>query len=242
MNASGFANPIFVALDTPSADQAVALAQSLLGSVGGLKIGLEFVAANGPDGIRRIVDLGLPVFADLKFHDIPNTVAGAVREIAKLGVAILNVHASGGEAMMRAAAEAAATTSPKPKVIAVTVLTSLDANALEDVGQGDDPQLQVHRLARLAQASGLDGVVCSPQEAGIVRIACPRPFLIVTPGVRPAGADLADQRRVTTPAQAMAEGADILVIGRPITEAPNPAAAARAIGAELAAATGQTGT
>jgi orotidine-5'-phosphate decarboxylase len=128
--------------------------------------------------------------------------------------------------------------SPRPKVIAVTVLTSLDANALEDVGQGDDPQLQAHRLSLMAQASGLDGVVCSPHEAGVIRIACPRPFLIVTPGVRPAGAALADQKRVTTPAEALAEGADILVIGRPITAAPDPAAAARTIAEGLGTLTG----
>ena len=230
------ANPVFLALDTPSVDKAVSLAQQVGPHIGGLKVGLEFIAANGPEGVRRIVALGLPVFADVKFHDIPNTVAAAVREIAKLGVAILNVHASGGEAMMKAAMEAAATVTPRPKIIGVTVLTSLDDDDLEAIGQGDEVQLQAHRLALLARASGLDGVVCAPHEAGIIRAACPRPFLIVTPGVRPAGAGRDDQRRVLTPHEAIKHGADILVVGRPITGAPNPAEAAAAITHELASA------
>lgn len=230
----GFANPIFVALDTPSVEKAIALAGRLRGHVGGLKVGLEFITANGPDGIRRIVDEGLPVFADVKFHDIPNTVAGAAREIAKLGVSIFNVHASGGDAMMRAAMDAAASAASRPKVIAVTVLTSFDDETLAAVGQGDEVQYQVHHLATLAHSAGLDGIVCSPHEAGIVRADCPKPFLIVTPGVRPAGGDIADQKRVLTPAEAHRAGADILVIGRPITGAPDPGAAAAAIAAELA--------
>lgn len=237
MTEGAFVNPIFVALDVPSVDQAVALAGKLRGHVGGLKVGLEFITANGPDGIRRIVDQGSPVFADVKFHDIPNTVGAASREIAKLGVSIFNVHASGGEAMMRAAMDAASSAAQRPKVIAVTVLTSIDREALQAIGQGDEVQYQVHKLAALAHSAGLDGVVCSPHEAGIVRAECPAPFLIVTPGVRPAGGDVGDQKRVMTPAEAMAAGSDILVIGRPITGAPDPAAAAQAIAADLAAFT-----
>jgi orotidine-5'-phosphate decarboxylase len=233
MSGIGHPNRIFVALDTPSIDKAVAIAEPVRPHVGGLKVGLEFISANGPEGVRRIVALGLPVFADVKFHDIPNTVAGAVREIAKLGVAILNVHAPGGEAMMRAALDAAGTVSPRPKVIGVTVLTSLDERDLAAVGVNAAPLDQVVRLAKLAKASGLDGVVCSPREIAAVRAACGGDFLIVTPGVRPAGGDLADQRRVMTPADAVKAGADILVIGRPITGAADPAQAARTIAASL---------
>ena len=237
MSKGGFANPIFVALDTPVLERAVALATEVHAHVGGLKVGLEFISANGPEGIRRIAALGLPVFADVKFHDIPNTVAGAAREIAKFGVAMFNVHASGGEAMMRAALDAAKSVDPKIKLIAVTVLTSMSSDDLPPIGIGDALPKQVTRLARLAQSSGLDGIVCSPQEASVVRAECAKPFLIVTPGVRPKGADVADQRRVMTPAEAVRAGADILVIGRPITGAANPAEAARAISQELAGLT-----
>ena len=235
MNRREFANPIFVALDTPFLDKAVALAGALRAHVGGLKIGLEFISANGPEGIRCVVALGLPVFVDVKFHDIPNTVAGAVRSLAPLGPAIINVHAAGGEAMMRAAAEAAASSPQRPKVIAVTVLTSLEERDLAATGVSGSPVDQVARLAKLAKASGLDGVVCGPQEIAAVRAACGADFLVVAPGVRPKGADMTDQRRVMTPAEAARAGADILVIGRPITGAANPAEAARAIVQELSA-------
>jgi orotidine-5'-phosphate decarboxylase len=231
-----FANPVFVALDTPDLSEAVALASSLKHHVGGLKIGLEFIAAHGPGGVRKIASLGMPVFADVKFHDIPNTVAGAARETAKLGVAIFNIHASGGEAMMRAAKEAAASIDPKVKIIGVTVLTSLDNAVLDAVGQHGPAPAQVERLAKLAKHSGLDGVVCSAQEIALIRKACGPDFLIVTPGIRPAGADLADQKRVTTPADAMRAGADILVVGRPITAASDPTAAAKAIFDEISGA------
>jgi orotidine-5'-phosphate decarboxylase len=231
-----FANPVFVALDTPDLPAALKLAASVRNHVGGLKIGLEFIAAHGPDGVRKIVALGLPVFADVKFHDIPNTVAGAARETAKLGVALFNIHAAGGEAMMRAAKEAAAAIDPAVKIIGVTVLTSLDDAALDAVGQRGPAAAQVERLAKLTRHSGLDGVVSSPQEIALIRKACGPDFLIVTPGVRPKGTDLADQRRVTTPGDAARAGADILVIGRPITAASDPAAAARAIAAEIEAA------
>jgi orotidine-5'-phosphate decarboxylase len=222
-------NPIFVALDTPSLDQASALAARVAPHVGGLKLGLEFVSANGPEGVRALVKSGLPVFLDVKLHDIPTTVAGAMKALAPLGAAIINVHASGGAAMMRAAADAAASVQPRPKLIAVTVLTSLDAADLMAMGISGTPLDQVVRLARLAKDSGMDGVVCSPQEIEAVRAACGRDFLIVTPGVRPAGGAPDDQRRVMTPRRALEAGADLLVIGRPITGASDPAEAAKAI-------------
>jgi orotidine-5'-phosphate decarboxylase len=227
-------NPIFVALDTPSTEHALAIAKAVRPHVGGLKVGLEFISAQGPQGIRAVVASGLPVFVDVKFHDIPNTVAGAVRSIAPLGAAFINVHASGGGAMMAAAAQAAAEFSPRPKVLAVTVLTSLEARDLEAMSVTCGPLQQVVRLAQLAQSAGLDGVICSPQEIAAVRDACGPDFLIVTPGVRPAGSSLDDQRRVTTPARALAAGADYLVIGRPITAAADPGEAARDIAADLA--------
>ena len=227
-------NPVFVAIDTPDLSKALALAKSVKPHVGGLKVGLEFISANGPDGIRAMAALGLPVFADVKFHDIPNTVAGAVRAIAGLGVAILNVHAAGGAAMMRAGLEAARGVDPRTKVIAVTVLTSLDDADLAATGQMPPAADQVVRLARLAQDCGLDGVVCSAHEIAAIRKACGSGFLLVVPGIRPAGSALGDQRRVMTPAEAHKAGADILVIGRPITAAPDPAAAAREIAESLA--------
>ena len=226
-------NPIFVALDTPDLQRALTLSRAVKDHVGGLKVGLEFYTACGPDGVRRIVELGLPVFVDVKFHDIPNTVAAASRELARLGAKIFNIHASGGEVMMREAVSAARAVDPKVKVIGVTVLTSIDDSLLSAVGQRGPAADQVLRLSLLARHAGLDGVVCSAHEIGGIRKACGPDFLLAVPGIRPAGAELADQRRVMTPAQAHAAGADILVIGRPITGAPDPAAAARAIAAEL---------
>jgi orotidine-5'-phosphate decarboxylase len=226
-------NPIFVALDTPSLDAASALATRVGPYVGGLKLGLEFVSANGPQGVRAIVKSGRPVFLDVKLHDIPNTVAGAMKALAPLGAAIINVHASGGTAMMRAAVEAAASAHPRPKVLAVTVLTSLEAADLTAMAISGSPLEQVVRLAKLAKGAGIDGVVCSAQEIQAVRAACGPDFLIVTPGVRPAGGAPDDQRRVMTPKEALAAGADYLVIGRPITGAPDPAEAARAIIKEI---------
>jgi orotidine-5'-phosphate decarboxylase len=227
------ANPIYVALDTDSLDRAAGLARTLGPHVGGLKVGLEFVSANGPQGVRAIVASGAPVFLDVKLHDIPNTVAGAMKALAPLGAAIVNVHASGGAAMMKAAVTASASVPNRPKVIAVTVLTSLEAADLAGMGIAASPLEQVVRLAKLAKESGIDGVVCSPQEIGAVRAACGPDFLIVTPGVRPAGGELGDQKRVMTPGEALKAGADLLVIGRPITGAPDPADAARKIAAEL---------
>lgn len=232
-----FPNPVFVALDTPDLGEAVAIAKAVGPHVGGLKIGLEFITAQGPKGIEAIVALGRPVFADVKFHDIPNTVAGASKALARLGVSIFNVHVAGGEAMMRAGAEAARSIDEKIQVIGVTVLTSIDDAELEKVGQIGPAGAQVERLARFAKASGLDGVVCSPQETVLVRKACGTDFLIVTPGIRPAGADKADQRRITTPTQALQAGSNILVIGRPITAAADPAEAARQFAEELARGT-----
>lgn len=227
-------NPVFVALDTRSADQALAWANAVRPHVGGVKLGLEFFNSNGPDGVRRIVDLGLPVFLDLKFHDIPNTVAGAVRAVAGLGAALVNVHASGGPAMLTAAAEAAAETgADRPLVIAVTVLTSLDDDDLTKIGQMGPPATQVERLARLTQSCGLDGVVCSPAEIAALRAACGSDFRLIVPGIRPSWASAGDQKRIMTPREARDLGADILVIGRPITGADNPTAAAARIAEEL---------
>ena len=226
-------NPVFVALDTPSLDRARTLAQTLKPFVGGVKLGLEFYGANGPDGVRAIASVGAPVFLDLKLHDIPNTVAGAMKALAPIGAAILNVHASGGAAMMRAAAEAAGTIDRRAKIIAVTVLTSLEDRDLPEIGVSGTALEQAVRLAVLARESGLDGVVCSPHEIAAVRAACGPEFLIVTPGVRPAGGELGDQKRVMTPKQAVDAGADILVIGRPITGASDPVKAARQIAAAL---------
>jgi orotidine-5'-phosphate decarboxylase len=229
MSTPRFENPIFVAIDTPDMERALALVRAVKPHVGGLKIGLEFYTAQGPDGILAISALGLPVFADVKFHDIPNTVAGAAREIAKTGASIFNVHASGGEAMLRAAVEASRAIDPAIKVIAVTVLTSLDDEALAAVGQRGPAVEQAVRLASLAKQCGLDGVVCSAHEIAAIRKACGTDFLLVVPGIRPAGSDLADQRRVMTPRESADAGADILVIGRPISAAADPAKAARAI-------------
>ncbi len=228
---------IFVGLDTPDIDKAARIAKSLVGTVGGVKIGKELFTAQGPDGVR-VAAGGAPLFLDLKFHDIPNTVAGAIRAAVHLRPRIVHVHASGGRAMMMAAAEAAREAAEdlgveRPRVIAVTVLTSLDAADLEEVGQMGPPAAQVERLARLAQASGLDGVVCSPREIARLREACGPDFLLVVPGIRPSWAAAGDQKRIMTPAEAVAAGADHIVIGRPITAAEDPLAAARRIVAEL---------
>jgi len=229
---------IFVALDTTSVDDACALAKRLKGSVGGVKLGLEFFTANGGAGVRAVQRTGLPLFLDLKFHDIPNTVAGAVRAAVQLRPKILNVHAAGGPAMMRAAAQAASEAAkahnvPRPLVIAVTVLTSLDADDLDAVGQTGPSADQTLRLARLTQQCGLDGVVCSPKEAADVRTACGPDFKLIVPGIRPNLSLSSDQKRTASPADAVSAGADYLVIGRPITRAPDPAAAARAMAAAL---------
>ncbi|MDA0654051.1 MAG: orotidine-5'-phosphate decarboxylase [Proteobacteria bacterium] len=225
-------NPVFCALDTRDLAQARGWALQLAGAVGGLKLGLEFVTANGAAAVREFAAGPLPVFLDLKFHDIPNTVAGAVQSASALGVAYLTVHAAGGRAMLRAACDAAAMAARPPKVLAVTVLTSMDGDDLAETGVNAAPGDQVLRLARLAQESGCDGAICSPHEVAALRTATGPEFLLVVPGIRAAG-PVSDQKRVMTAAAAMAAGADRLVIGRPITAAANPRAAALAIAAEI---------
>ena len=224
-------NPILCAIDTQDLARAQSLIAATSGAVGGVKLGLEFFAAQGPAGIRAAAAAQKNVFLDLKLHDIPNTVAGAVKSSLALDPLLLTLHCAGGGAMMRAAVEARG--SARTKLLGVTVLTSLDDNDLAATGQSGPAAVQVRRLALLAKASGLDGVVCSPQEVAMLREACGKDFLLVVPGIRPAGAAIGDQKRVQTPRQAIEAGADYLVIGRPITEASDPQAAARAILAEL---------
>ncbi|HEX6324128.1 MAG TPA: orotidine-5'-phosphate decarboxylase [Vicinamibacterales bacterium] len=228
---------ILAALDFPDAAAALSMAGTLRGRVGGFKIGKQLFTAEGPALVRELTSRGDRVFLDLKFHDIPNTVAGAVASAAAMGVWMVNVHASGGRAMMTAAREAAeAAAQPsgsRALVIGVTVLTSLDAAALRETGIDAAPAEQVARLARLARESGLDGVVCSPQEIAVVRRECGADFLIVTPGIRGAGDAKGDQVRTATPGGAIGAGADYLVIGRPITAAADPAAAAETIAKEI---------
>jgi orotidine-5'-phosphate decarboxylase len=227
---------LILVLDAQSPRDVAPVLRQLQGTVRWAKVGLEMFTACGPDCVREIADLGFNVFLDLKLHDIPNTVAGGIRAVLPLGVSIVNVHASGGQAMMRAAAEAAATAgASRPKVIGVTVLTSLDADDLAAAGVNSTPAEQVVRLASLAKTSGLDGVVCSAHEIEPLRKALGHNFMLIVPGIRPAGADVGDQKRVMTPREAMQRGATVLVIGRPITGATDPAAAARAIHDDLAA-------
>lgn len=220
---------IYVAIDTPALDHARALALRVRHHVGGIKLGLEFFVANGQSGVREMAEIGLPIFLDLKLHDIPNTVAKAVQALHPIEPAILTVHASGGLAMLE---DAKAAAPAGTKVVAVTTLTSLDSNDLRSVGVPGDPRAQVMRLANLAMQAGIDGVVCSGKEVAAVRAAWPKGFLVV-PGVRPADAARSDQKRVVTPREAADAGASILVIGRPITQAADPDQAARAIEATL---------
>jgi orotidine-5'-phosphate decarboxylase len=230
---------LFCAVDTTDLELAQRLARQLTGAVGGIKLGLEFFAAHGPAGVRAVVgQTALPLFLDLKFHDIPNTAAGAVRAAVALVPTFLTVHISGGAAMMKAAAETATSEAarlgvPRPRLLGVTVLTSLTDRELFTVGQEPPVAAQVARLAALAEDAGLDGVVCSPHEIALVRDQTRPDFVIMVPGIRPAASLHGDQKRVMTPAQARAAGADYLVIGRPITQDKNPAAAAARIAAEL---------
>lgn len=229
-------NPIFCALDTTDIGRAVALARALKGSVGGAKLGMEFFNAHGPEGYRAVAETGLPIFLDLKLHDIPNTVAGGIRAVLPLKPAIVNVHAAGGAAMMRAAADAAREAGDtRPFIIAVTMLTSLDASDLADTGVTGSPSDHVRRLAALAASAGLDGVVCSAHEIEALRRDLGLDFKLVVPGIRPEKSAVGDQKRVMTPSQALALGADVLVIGRPITGAGDPRAAADEISRSLAA-------
>jgi orotidine-5'-phosphate decarboxylase len=220
---------IYVAIDTPRLDRAVELAGRVKNHVGGLKLGLEFFAANGGGGIQEMAKFGLPIFLDLKLHDIPNTVAKAMQALRPLAPAIVTVHAAGGRAMME---DAKAAAPEGTKVVGVTVLTSLDVDDLNSIGVGGAAHDQVMRLTELAREAGLDGVVCSGNEVKAAKALWPKGFFIV-PGVRPANGDAGDQKRVVTPRQALDHGASILVIGRPITQSENPDAAARAIEATL---------
>ncbi len=230
---------IVVALDVETPAQALALVEQLRGLVGMFKIGKQLFTAAGPDIVRQVVGMGEKVFLDLKFHDIPNTVAAAGIEAARLGVSIFNVHALGGSAMMRATVDALNDAAErenftKPLILAVTILTSHDQASLHEIGLERSIQEQVVRLANLAATCGINGVVASPQEITPLRQAIDNPnFVVLTPGVRPAGAALNDQKRVMTPGEAVTAGADYLVIGRPITNAENPAAAAQKISEEI---------
>jgi orotidine-5'-phosphate decarboxylase len=227
-------NPIFCALDTIDLAKAQKLCESLRGHVRGFKLGLEFFVTHGMPGYQKIAQSGAPIFLDLKLHDIPNTVRGAMASLISLKPAFMTVHTAGGGAMMRAAADAAGVLADeRPQLLGVTVLTSLDEKDLASVGQGPDIVQQAVRLAKLAKESGLDGVVCSPAEVKMVREACGKDFIIMVPGVRPAWAKSDDQKRVMTPREAMEAGATYLVIGRPITEATNPEDTARRIATEL---------
>jgi len=220
---------VYVAIDTPDLEQARALAQAVKGHAGGIKLGLEFFCRNGRAGVMDLAHIGLPVFLDLKLHDIPNTVAKAVMALRPFEPAILTVHAAGGRAMME---DAKAAAPAGTKVVAVTVLTSLDRDDLAAIGVGGEPHAQVARLAGLVREAGLDGIVCSGQEVAAARKAWPGGFFVV-PGIRPEDAATADQKRVMTPRAAMDAGASILVVGRPVTAADDPVAALRAIEASL---------
>lgn len=222
-------NPIFVAIDTPDLARAMQIAEAVREHAGGLKLGLEFFSANGPDGVRRLGKLGLPVFLDLKLHDIPNTVAKAIEALAPLQPAILTVHAAGGHEMLLAAKRAAPAST---RIVAVTLLTSLDASDLADLGIDRSPAEQVARFAWVARDAGLDGIVCSGAEVAGAHSAWPDGFFVV-PGIRPTGAEIGDQKRVVTPARALADGASVLVIGRPITAAADPTRAIMEIAAGL---------
>jgi orotidine-5'-phosphate decarboxylase len=221
-------NPVYLALDLPTLDGARALAEKVKAHVGGLKLGLEFFCAHGHHGVHEIAHVGLPIFLDLKFHDIPNTVAGAMQAIHVLEPAIVTIHASGGRSMMEDAKAAAAAGT---KVVAVTMLTSLDERDLTRTGVSGSAHDQVMRLAELAQIAGLDGIVCSGHEVGAVRKQWSDGFFVV-PGLRLNGPS-GDQKRVVTPRQARDDGASVLVVGRPISRAEDPVAAARAIEATL---------
>ena len=236
---------LFVAVDTPEQGAATALASRLasLGAGLGLKLGLEYFGAEGPSGVQAVKQAApaTPIFLDLKFHDIPNTVAGVVRSIVPIEPALVTLHSSGGPAMMKEAAAAATAAAAehgcaRPRLLAVTVLTSLDDDDLAAVGQSPPASEQVVRLALLAQSCGMDGVVCSAREIEPIRKACGQDFLLIVPGIRPAGADHGDQKRVVTPSAAITAGASCLVVGRPISQAAEPVQAATSILEEIAAA------
>ena len=224
---------IFVALDTTNLDFALNLSKNLVGLVGGVKIGKEFFTALGPDGVRAVASIGMPVFLDLKFHDIPATVAGAISAALLLEPFMINVHAAGGAEMMSAAVNAVNNHAKRPLILAVTVLTSLSDKDLSSIGVGASSEKQVLQLAQLAKNQGIDGVVCSAHEVNSLRKAFGNEILLVVPGVRPTWASADDQKRIVTPADAIAFGADYLVIGRPITESVNPVEAVKRIADEM---------
>lgn len=219
-------NPTLVALDTPDLKHALSLAKSLANKVGGMKIGLEFFNANGPQGVKQIVDLGMPVFFDLKLSDIPNTVAAGIRSLLPLEAFIINIHILGGRQMMQAAVaainEAEGLGYTRPMLIGVTIVTSMEDADMQELGINRTASEQVVHLAKLAQDCGLDGVVCSSHEIAAIKAACGAEFKTIVPGIRPKGTSADDQKRVMTPAEAIKQGADYLVIGRPITQADSP--------------------
>lgn len=227
-------NPLICALDTTDIEEANALIEKLRGHIGAIKLGLEFFTANGASGVRKLEHHQIPVFLDLKFHDIPNTVARAIKATAGINTFMMTVHTSGGRAMLQAAIDASMEVSiitgkARPLIVGVTVLTSLDQDDLHMTGVRDNINEQVLRLADLAQSCAMDGVVCSPYEITALHKHCGEDFTLVVPGIRPEGSAKGDQKRTMTPAEAVNKGASYLVIGRPITEAPDPAAAAEAI-------------
>jgi orotidine-5'-phosphate decarboxylase len=222
-------NPIYLALDLPQLEPALDLARKVKSHVGGIKLGLEFFCAHGHHGVHEVAKLGLPIFLDLKLHDIPNTVAGAMQAVHVLEPAVVTVHAAGGRAMMEDAKAAAANGT---RVVAVTMLTSLDERDLQRTGVAGDAHEQVLRIAELARVAGLDGVVCSGREVAAVHEAWKDAYIVV-PGLRPGNGETGDQKRTVTPREARDGGASVLVIGRPITRAEDPVAAAKAIGATL---------
>lgn len=224
---------VIVALDFACAGQALAFAARVTPQACRLKVGQELFTAAGPELLETLMQRGFDIFLDLKFHDIPNTVAGACKAASQLGVWMINVHALGGRAMLEAARDAVAGATHRPKLIAVTLLTSMAAQDMREVGIEGEPAAAALRLAKLAQASGLDGVVCSAQEAALLKRECSAEFCLVTPGIRPAAGAKDDQQRIMTPAAAVAAGADYLVIGRPVTQAPDPVAALDAINQEI---------
>jgi orotidine-5'-phosphate decarboxylase len=236
---TGTQNPIFCAIDTPSLIIARDLVLNISPYIGGLKIGLEFFCANGPSGVQDLIkESELPVFLDLKFHDIPNTVMAAINSVSSIEPFIINVHASGGQKMMEAARDEATSSALalgciRPLVFGVTILTSISAGELDEIGIFGPPNDVVLQLASLAREAGLDGVVCSPHEVSSIKEACGSDFKVITPGVRPLWSQKNDQKRVMTPALALAAGADYLVIGRPITASEDPRLAAEKLAAEI---------
>ena len=231
---------LIVALDVDTAEKAILLAEKLKNDVRFFKIGFELFSSCGPSIVSQIARFGGRIFLDLKFHDIPNTVSKAAVSVTKLGVFMFNVHGLGGYDMMKKTADAVKTEAErlkieKPKVLAVTVLTSMDENALKKVGINDTMNQEVLRLAELAKSAGLDGVVASPSEARLIREKLGKDFLIITPGIRPSWAEAGDQKRIASPKEAIADGATYIVVGRPITEAKDPAQAARKISEEISA-------